>query len=158
MNFLATSNWTHIIVTLRIVTIVELKFLLTLYFYGFIFTTLKSYIAISFNHVQRSSHLDIFCKRFVLKRLTKIIGKRLCQKLLFNKVTNSRPVPLIKWDSSIGVYLWIWCSLITIWELQKYPLKGFWQHTEHKTVLFKIFNWNMSNSFLLLWDFSLGKE
>ena len=34
----------------------------------------------------RSSRLKIFCKKVVLRNLTKLIGKQLCQGLSFNKV------------------------------------------------------------------------
>ena len=34
----------------------------------------------------RSSHPEVFCKKGVLKNLTKFKGKHLCQRLFFNKV------------------------------------------------------------------------
>ena len=36
----------------------------------------------------RSSHLDVFCKKGVLKNFAKFAGKHLCQSLFFNKVGN----------------------------------------------------------------------
>ena len=39
----------------------------------------------------RSSHLEVFCKKAVLRRFTKFTRKHLCQSLLFNKVAGLRP-------------------------------------------------------------------
>ena len=35
----------------------------------------------------RRSHLEVFCKKGVLKNFAKFTGKHLCQSLFFNKVT-----------------------------------------------------------------------
>ena len=35
---------------------------------------------------QRSSHLEVFCKKGVLEYFSKFTGKHLCQSLFFNKV------------------------------------------------------------------------
>ena len=34
----------------------------------------------------RSSRLDVFCKKGVLRKIPKLTGKHLCQSLFFNKV------------------------------------------------------------------------
>ena len=44
----------------------------------------------------RSSRLEVFCRRGVLRNLEKITGKQLCQSLLFNKVAGLRTVNLLK--------------------------------------------------------------
>ena len=44
----------------------------------------------------RSSRLEVFCRRGVLRNLEKITGKLLCQSLLFNKVAGLRTVNLLK--------------------------------------------------------------
>ena len=44
----------------------------------------------------RSSHLEVFCKKGVLRNFAKLKGKQLCQGLLFNKVADLRPTTLLK--------------------------------------------------------------
>ena len=44
---------------------------------------------------------EVFCKKGVLRNLTKFTGKHLCQSLFFNKVAGLRP------DSGTSVFLWI---------------------------------------------------
>ena len=41
-------------------------------------------------------HLEVFCKKGVLKNFTKLIGKHLCQSLFFNKVGSLKPENLFK--------------------------------------------------------------
>ena len=44
----------------------------------------------------RSSHLEVFCRKGVLRNFKKFTGKHLCQSLLFNKVAGLRTVTLLK--------------------------------------------------------------
>ena len=44
----------------------------------------------------KSSHPELFCKKGVLKNLTKFKGKRLRKSLFFNKVAGLRPETLLK--------------------------------------------------------------
>ena len=44
----------------------------------------------------RSSHLEVFCKKGVLRNFAKFIGKHLCQSLFFNKVAGRKPACLLK--------------------------------------------------------------
>ena len=44
----------------------------------------------------RSSSLEVFCKKGVLRNFTEFTGKRLCQSLIFNKVAGLRPANLVK--------------------------------------------------------------
>ena len=44
----------------------------------------------------RSSRLEVFCRKGVLRNFEKVTGKHLCQSLLFNKVTGLRTVTLLK--------------------------------------------------------------
>ena len=48
----------------------------------------------TFTH--RSSRQEMFCIKGVLRNLTKLTGKRLCQRLVFNKVAGLRPTTLLK--------------------------------------------------------------
>ena len=43
----------------------------------------------------RSSRLEVFCKKGVLKNFAKFSGKHLCQGLFFNKVAGLRPASLL---------------------------------------------------------------
>ena len=44
----------------------------------------------------RSSHLDMFIEKGILKNFAKLTGKHLCRSLFFNKVAGLRPVTLLK--------------------------------------------------------------
>ena len=44
----------------------------------------------------RSSRLEVFCRKGVLRNFEKFTGKHLCQCLLFNKVAGLRTVTLLK--------------------------------------------------------------
>ena len=44
----------------------------------------------------RSSRLEVFCRKGVLRNFEKFTGKHLCQILLFNKVAGLRTVTLLK--------------------------------------------------------------
>ena len=48
----------------------------------------------TFTH--RSSRQEMFCIKGVLRNLTKLTGKHLCQRLVFNKVAGLRPATLLK--------------------------------------------------------------
>ena len=50
----------------------------------------------SYDITSRSSHPEVFCKKGVLKNVTKFTGRHLCQSLFFNKVTDLRPATLLK--------------------------------------------------------------
>ena len=50
-------------------------------------------IRICYRHtLNRSNRPEVFCKKDVLRNLTKFTGKHLCQSLFFNKVAGLRPV------------------------------------------------------------------
>ena len=61
---------------------------------------------IRINLIYRNSHLEVFCKKGVLKSFTTFKGKHLCQSLCFNKVKGLSPVTLLKKDSGAGAFLW----------------------------------------------------
>ena len=44
----------------------------------------------------RSSHLELFCQKVVLKNFAKFIRKHLCQRLFFNIVASLRPATILK--------------------------------------------------------------
>ena len=44
----------------------------------------------------RSSRLEVFSKKLVIKNFTKFSGKYLCQSIFFNKVAGLRPATLLK--------------------------------------------------------------
>ena len=52
----------------------------------------------------RNSRLDVFCRKLVLKSVTKFTGKHLCTNFSFNKVATLRPVVLLKKDSGTCVF------------------------------------------------------
>ena len=47
-------------------------------------------------YIFRSSHPELFYKKSCPKNIVKFTGKHLCQSLLFNKVSDSAPVNLLK--------------------------------------------------------------
>ena len=56
--------------------------------------------------IYRSSRLEVFCRKGVLRNFAKFTGKHLCQKLFFNKVAGLRPSTLLKkglWDRCFPV-------------------------------------------------------
>ena len=57
------------------------------------------------NPTFRSSHLELFYKKGVLKNFAKFTGKNLCQSLFFNKVAGLGKGTLLKRSFSIGVFL-----------------------------------------------------
>ena len=56
-----------------------------LFFHLFVSPSLKKKLKLQ-------SRLEVFCKKYVLKNLTKFTGKHLCQSLFFNKVAGLRLV------------------------------------------------------------------
>ena len=44
----------------------------------------------------RSSRLEVFCRKDVVRNFEKFTGKHLCQSILFNKVVGQRTVTLLK--------------------------------------------------------------
>ena len=46
--------------------------------------------------INRSSYLEVFCKKGVLGNFSKFTGKQLCQCLFFNKGAGLRPATLLK--------------------------------------------------------------
>ena len=46
--------------------------------------------------IYRSSLLEVFCERGVLRNFAKFTGKHLCQRLSFNKVAGLKPATLLK--------------------------------------------------------------
>ena len=48
------------------------------------------------NRYLRSSRLEVFCRKGVLRSFAKFTAKHLCQSLFFNKVTGLRPKILLK--------------------------------------------------------------
>ena len=69
-----------------------------------IFEKTTSYPNFNHGHVKhRSSRLEVFCRKGVLRNFAKFTGKHLCQILFFNKVAGFRPSTLSK------KRLWHWC-------------------------------------------------
>ena len=62
---------------------------------------------IIFEHMQRSSRPDVFCKKLVLENLAKLTEKQLCQSLFFNGVAGLAPQLLWKRDSGTGLQLFL---------------------------------------------------
>ena len=53
----------------------------------------------------RSSRLEVFCKKGVLKDFTKFTEKHLCQSLFLNKFAGLRPITLLKKRLCTGIFL-----------------------------------------------------
>ena len=53
-------------------------------------------LAVTFCQLYRSSHQRCSMQKGVLRNLTKLTGKHLCQTLFFNKVAGLRPATLLK--------------------------------------------------------------
>ena len=60
---------------------------------------------------QRSSRLEVFCKKGVIRNFTKLTGKHLCQSLLFNKVAGLRPKAFIKKETLAQVFSCQFCDI-----------------------------------------------
>ena len=67
----------------------------------------------------RSSQLELFCRKGVLRNFEKFRGKHLCQSLLFNKVAGLRTVALLK------KRFWYTCFPVNFSKFRKTPI------TEH---------------------------
>ena len=67
-------------------------------------------IAINYNYLHanvRSSHLEVFCEKGVLKNFAKFTKKHLCQSLFWIKLQPSGLYIYWKRDSGTGIFLWI---------------------------------------------------
>ena len=54
--------------------------------------------------MNRSSHLEVFCKKGVLRKFIKFTRKHLCRSVVFNKVASLHPVALLKKTSATGIF------------------------------------------------------
>ena len=68
-----------------------------------------------FSVCHRSSSPEMFCKKGLLRNLSKFIGKHLCQSLFFNKVAGLRPATLLK------KILWHWCFPVDFTKFLRTP-------------------------------------
>ena len=59
----------------------------------------------SHKNIFRSSCLEMFCRKGVLRNFAKFTGKHLCKSLFFNKITGIRAANLLKRYSGNGVFL-----------------------------------------------------
>ena len=75
----------------------------------------------------RSSLLEVFCKKDVLRNFTKFTGKHLFQNLLFNKAAGLRHATLLK------KRLWHRCFPMNFTKLQRKPF------------LTELFRWQLLN-------------
>ena len=57
--------------------------------------------------INRSSGLEVFCKKSVLKNFAKFTGILLCQRLFFDKLAGLGPSTLFKKYSDTGFFLWL---------------------------------------------------
>ena len=62
----------------------------------------------------RSTRLDVFCKKGVLKNFVKFTGKHLYQSLFFNKVAGLKPVKGLKFQRTLFFIEHLWCLLLFI--------------------------------------------
>ena len=70
----------------------------------------------------RSSRLEVFCKKGVLRNFTTFTEKHLCQSLFFNKVASLRPATLLK------KRLWHRCFPVNLVKFLRQPfsIKHLW--------------------------------
>ena len=66
-------------------------------------------------HLFRSSRLEVFCKKVVLKNFAKFAGKHLCRSLFFNKISGLRPATLLK------TRVWHRCFLVNFAKFLRTP-------------------------------------
>ena len=95
----------------------------------------------------RSSRPEVFCKKGVLRKFAKFLGKHLCQSLFFNKVAGL-PVNFVKFlrTSFFIEHLW-WMLLFSVETLLLY--RFFWMHFFKLSKTFKTFLLWMSIHFVL---------
>ena len=84
---------------------------LFIYIFLYILVLQLSYQISSFQHNHsrfhneaRSSHLEVFCKKGILKNFAKPTQKHLCESLFFNKFVGLRPATLLKKDTPTQVF------------------------------------------------------
>ena len=67
----------------------------------------KIFFSLEFNgeHKTRSSRPEVFCKKGVLRNVTKFTGKHLCQSLFFNKLQTQGLQPYSTRDFGTGIFL-----------------------------------------------------
>ena len=88
----------------------------------------------------RSSRLEVFCKKGVLRNFAKFTGKHLCQSLIFNKVAGLRPATLLK------KRLWHRCFPVNFAKFLRTP---FLQNTSRRLLLwFKLINLSIKSTTL----------
>ena len=77
----------------------------------------KIFFSLEFNgeHKTRTSRPEVFCKKGVLRNVTKFTGKHLCQSLFFNKVADPRPATLF------NKRLWHRCFPVNFVKFQRTP-------------------------------------
>ena len=97
----------------------------------------------------RSSRPEMFCKKGVLRNLTKFTGKQLCQNLFFNNVAGL--VPIWKKETQAQVTLWVSCDsrvsfLIEYW-------KSYW----NKSILFNSCSENQLTGFSMMTTLPLNE-
>ena len=59
----------------------------------------------------RSSRLEVFCRKGVLRNFAKFTEKHLCQSLFFNKVVGLRPDTLLKKETLAQVFSCEFCEI-----------------------------------------------
>ena len=72
------------------------------------------YVKTLFGASFRSSRLEVFCKKGVLKNFENFTGKCLCQSLFFNKVAGLRPATIFKKETLAQVFSREICEIF--WE------------------------------------------
>ena len=87
----------------------------------------------------RSSRPEVFCKKGVLRKFAKFLGKHLCQSLFFNKVAGL-PVNSVKFlrTSFFIEHLW-WLLLFSVETFSLLLYCFFWMHFLKLSKTFKTF-------------------
>ena len=82
--------------------------------------------------MDRSSRLEVFCKKGVLKNFAKFTGKHLCQSLFFNKVAGGA-CNFIEKETLVQVFSCEFCEISKNTFSDRIPLVGAsaWRMTHH---------------------------
>ena len=66
---------------------------------------------VPFLEIDGRSLQDLFCKKDILRNFAKLIGKYLCQRILFDKVAGLRPATSLKKESLVQVFSCEFCKI-----------------------------------------------
>ena len=89
----------------------------------------------------RSSRLEVFCKKDVLRNFAKFKGKHLCQSPFFNKVAGLKPPTLLKkrpWHRCFPVNLAKFAKNTCFYRTSPVAASGLYRYSQGKTLFYSI--------------------